>query len=690
MPTLIPDKLTKAWNVSPNGDLFGNLIRTRNVDFNKRGYLALAKKPAAFFSTLEHASFLVPLCIQCDNTTAYVITTGGMFTFSTGGPAPTGLRNNGGTPPSFGFPSDGCFYLGIFHASGTQTVGSLASVGGNWTERITGLSTSYPHPVCNSEHQQYLAVGDGNTVKLYDGGASYSLIRTLTIPSNLVVEWIRWRSNILYIGTRAISGGDAKLILWDGSGTGANASYSAGCDWIYSGCEYDSSIAIVTSTGQILRFNGGGFDEIANFPVYYKGLSWSSPSSTSNLVGKVASRGMIAKGRRLYLNIDGAHYGQGGGVTDYIPEQPGGAWVYDPDVGLYHKGGLDNFTVQDLEVSSVSSNVLTFGSSITYATGDPVLCTSKSGLTGVVATIVYYAIRVTSTTMKLAFSAKDAQNGVNITIGGTPNSLDKFRFSTYRSVGATRVERPGGIALVQSNIMNMFNGSEIIFAGQVNSYTASTQVNVICSLGMGKNVGSFITPKIQATGVTDKIKKLIAKFSSMNYDTRKVIVKYRTARAFNLPGRGGVGGATAPYEATWASSNSFTISSANFDISGFAVGNEIEFIEGAAAGYAAHIATIDVSSSPTVTITLDESMPDVSSAQTSYFFVDNWSKYKAVTLADDPAAARDGFKKHTIAGLLKGSKWIQLKVELRGYSDIDEGTEIEEIAVINEQDQKYN
>lgn len=684
MTIIIPDKTTKQWTTSPAGDLFGNLIRTRNLDFNKKGYLTLARKPYVFYSKLENSAFTAPICIQCDNSYAYVITTSSMWTFQTGVPGVTGTRNNTGTVPTFGFCSDGVFFQGIFVASGTATIGSLDAPGGTWTQRITGLSTSYPHPLCVSEHQQYLAVGNGNAVALYD--TSWTIVTTLVLPSSFVVESIRWRANLLYIATRSLNGGDAKMYIWDGSGTAAQSGYSVGADWIYSICEYDGSMAAVTSAGQLLRFNGGGFDEIANFPIYYMDAPWSSPSSTTNLVGKVASRGMVAKGKRLYINLDGAQYGQSGGMTDYINNQPGGIWIYDPSVGLYHKAGLDNFTVLSLQPSGVASNILTFGSTVNYVSGDPVMCQSQSGLSGVISSVVYYAIYVSGTTMKLALSAKDAIAGNAITITGTPGGLDLFAFNVYRSVGATRVERPGGIALVQSNVMNVFTGSEIIFGGEVNSFTASTQVDVIMSLGMGKNTGSFITPKIQAVGLTDNIKKLFAKFPAFNLPTQQISIKYRQGGAFGLPSRGAIA-ATAPLKATWTSSTTFTISATAYDLSGFAVGNEVEFIEGAAAGYTAHIAVIDTSSLPTVTITIDEAMPDVSSSYTSFFFVDNWIKYRTLNQTVDAKAASKGLKENSIT--LDPAKWVQFKIELRGFRDMNSSVSFEELSVVNEQDLKY-
>ena len=47
---------------------------------------------------------------------------------------------------------------------------------------------------------------------------------------------------------------------------------------------------LITSAGQLLRFNGGGFDELERLPVYGTGYSWTSTAAASSLVGKVAAR----------------------------------------------------------------------------------------------------------------------------------------------------------------------------------------------------------------------------------------------------------------------------------------------------------------------------------------------------------------------------------------------------------------
>lgn len=687
MTTSIPSKDTKKYSSVNQGDLFGNIVRPRNLDFNRKGLMSLARKPYVFYTEIQDSGFRCPIAIVSDDVQIYVITNSDAFRLDNSSSF-TISKINGGTPPNFGFQSDAVFFTSDMHASGTQSVCSFFNPTATWTSRITGLSSGFPHPLCVSEHQGYLAVGNGNSVRLYD--SAYSLITTCTLPANQIATWIRWRANLLYIGCKNIIGNEAKMFIWNGSGTAVQNGYGVGCEWTMSGCEYDSTIVIVNALGQLLKFAGDGFVPLttrdgveANLPVYYSGIPWGSSSSTSNLVGKVASRGLQAKGKKLFMVIDSQIEFTAGHTPSTIPEMPGGLWVFDPDVGLYHKAGLDHKQRVDLQVSAVNSNILTLPTSVIFETGDPVAANSIVGLTGdIMGTTIYYAIKVDSTHLKLALTAQQAKDGQAITITGTPGVADRLAFNSYQSVGATEIGQAGGVNIISRLGMPSFTGSEVFYGGKT-SNSLGVNIGTVMSLGMGKNVGSFITPKVQAQYVTDLFKKIIAKFPPLNIASRKIIIKYRNANRWGLPGRRNFGGNLS---ATWVTSSTFTVNPKIYDMYSVQNGDEVEFISGAAAGYTAHITNIAQDSSTQWTVTLDESMPDVLVGDLSGFLIDNWTKYKTISTSSDAKAAAKGFINAT---LTKKQKWVQMKVELRGYTDIDDPVQFEEISVVNGPDQKY-
>lgn len=693
MPIFIPNKQSKKYSLDLSTDLFGNLARVRNLDFTKPGYMSLARKAISLYTETVDTDFETPIAILADDDDFYVITTEETYRFSASVSDITAEKLTDGTEPSNGFGSDGVFFNSELHATDSNSVHSLSS-GDVWTEDITGLSTSYPHPLCVSEHQQFLAVGNGNQVALYND--SYALQTTLTVPSDHVVTWIRWRANLLWCGTRNISGGEGKVFLWNGSGTAAQAGYGVGSEWAYSGCVYDieSTIVVASASGQLLKFGGSGFVPLRDdngkemaFPIYHMNVNWGSSASVSNLLGKIASRGMEARGRRIYMNVDSSISRPNGGFPSYSPNFPGGLWVFDPSVGLYHKAALDHVQFSRVAGSSVSSDTVTLASAQVYETGDPVEMTDQGGLTGDgSANEIYYAIKVSSTELKLAYTPQQALAGDNITITGNAASSE-FAFNVYESVGAHYTQRMGGIHVIKGLTTARFIGSEVIFGGDVKTATGTT-IGSVCMLGMGKNVGSFVLPKIQASAVTDTFERLVSKFGDLNIPTRKIILKYRTKHRWGLPGRQDFDNGVA----TWVNSTSFTVNPKTFDMYSVQVGDEIEFLDGAAAGYTAHVASIVEDSATQWTVTIDEAMPDVTASDTSEIFIDNWTKLTTISTTADAAAAAEGLKKIAIGGegeTKNKAKWVQIKGELRGYTDIIETMDIEEVMLNNTADQNY-
>ena len=377
-----------------------------------------------------------------------------------------------------------------------------------------------------------------------------------------------------------------------------------------------------------------------------------------------------------------------GGTPDFLPNFPGGLWVFDPGVGLYHKAGVDHKKHAVVSFSSLASDVLTMSSAQVYETGDPVEIIAVGSLTGDIDTIIYYAIKVSSTQIKLALTPQQAVAGANITITGAVAGASMV-MNVYQSVGAFKTERQGGVCTVKAAGVARFSGIEVLYGGDVELPASGASVGAVMSLGMGKNVGSFVTPKIQATAVTDAFSRFVSKFGDLNISTRKIVVKYRTKRRWGLPGRMDVRNGVA----TWVTSSTFTINPKTYDMYSVQVGDEVEFLDRAAGGYTAHITNITVDSATQWTIAIDESMPDVTATETSHILIDNWTKYLVISTTDDAAAAASGIKKAALGAdgddAKNKAKWIELKFELRGYTDIEETMDFEEVMLLNTADQNY-
>ena len=114
---------------------------------------------------------------------------------------------------------------------------------------------------------------------------------------------------------------------------------------------------------------------------------------------------------------------------------------------------------------------------------------------------------------------------------------------------------------------------------------------------------------------------------------------------------------------------------------------------GAGGGYTAHITVITVDSATQWTITIDETMPDVTAAETTNILIDNWTKLATISTTDDAKAAYEGLKKLAVGGedsdSVNKAKWIELKFEMRGYADIEDSMDFEELMLNNTPDQNY-
>lgn len=641
-----------GWKSAQNSDLFGAVVRTKNIDFDKEGYIRLARKPEALYTSDSDEDLVLPRAFAYDGTYYYVVGTdgsSGMHSLSLSDTSISAAQITNTSAPTMFAGSDAVVYQGDVHVSGTTKIESY-NTGSGWTERVTSLNSSYPHPMVIVGHRNELAVADKNTVKTYN--TSYSLQNTLTIPTKYIITTLDYKDNRIFIGTRTTDGSESQLFIWGATGTSAQSAWPCGAQWIYSVKAFKSSVVVVTSAGQLLWFNGGGFDPLANFPVYYTPLSWVSSNATTGY-GNVLHRGMLAVGDILFINLQGTSNNRG--IQGY-KEMPSGLWVYDPSIGLYHKAGYVSELYKSLSLSSVQSSIVNFSAEHGAETGDVCWATGVTNITGINTGQRYYVIKESSTAIKVAFSAADAFNGIFLVCSGTVSG-DNMIFTNATQVASTFDTQPGPVFAFNATTPNIAVGSDILYGGRCVD-PEGNNVDTVMSLGSGRNVGTFETPTIYAAGLEDTFNKIAMYVNNIDLDTDKVVVKYRTRSRFGLPTpvREQANGV-----ATWVDDASFTIDTTAKAVRQAQIGDEVEILSGAGAGYSAHITEINDTSS-TFTFTLDESIPLVSVGQVSEVCIDNWQKLGEITNTSATIArGYDDSKK------IDGSHTkLQLKFELRG------------------------
>lgn len=661
----LPSQQDKKWSQTNSGDVFGNLNQTRNISFDREGYLSLAPKVRAYFRTASSgADFDQVLAVVFSAVGDLVVTSDGTYEMDitkTSG-APLTLNSDSGVHTAT-VNGDAIAWNGAIYKTGATATKSWD--GSTWTDVSIALTSGVPHPMAVFESLNYLAVAtDKNIVKLYN--TTHNLITTLTIPAENEIQWLVYRDSNLYIGTRSTVGRNGRMYVWNGSGGAAQKAWDAKGEALMAGCEYGNSIATISSIGQVLLFNGGGFTELGNLPVYYTNYKWTDSAQ------RVARRGMIADGDVLYLNIEGQVTSNNNTIN--LANQPSGLWCYDPKVGLHHRAGYsaDYPTYATVTAVDIATDIITLGSAVETQTGDPILYSQATSVIGGITTNrTYYAIRVSSTTFKFAETYDNAIAGTAVDLTSDPGVYTGIlvcpKGGDFGNVFNDSLVA-GAIALIpESRSYYDYFTTRILFGGwRIADDFVGTTYATLQSFTPGENRGSFITQKIFSDNIEDVFNKIILKARNIYNNNDKIVVKYRTAERQFFPITPD-GFQLSSYNITWASTTSFTVSNSKWAY--VQAGDEVEIIEGAGAGYTAHISTISESGG-TYTVTIDETIPLISASDTSHVIVDNWTKGATITLSDTK-----GTKSTSVD---RNSKWIQIKCELRG-----EGTQVEELQIVN-------
>lgn len=642
----------RKWTQTNSGEVFGVLNATKNINFDQEGYAKLARRATAVIHDLSNFNSVksISYLSAASGTGYYFMTSGDPFYMvaPTQNSAATSLTGAGHVG---GLNFDGIIWQGRWYISQATTFAYYT--GSAWTTGLGSITSGNPHPLCVFESLNSLCIGDANTVKLYD--TSHVLTTTLTIPANFEIRWIRYRAQNVYIGTKNTAGGEAYMFVWNGSGTTAQGSYPVAANWAFAGEVYQSSIVILTSRGQLLRFNGGGFDPLANLPLYYTPYAWYG--GTGFTQGKCEQRGMVVDGNVLYISLDGS-------LADsrtILPNQPSGIWVFDPKVGLYHKAGVAWDKNQSITTISVDTSTDIFtGSSYTSPTGTLVFYTGTASA-GLITSSFYYLIRLSSTTFKLASSYANAIAGtaIDITAAGSSEAVYLHDDTSFGRTDGNGSIQMGAIALVNdldtsiSTYREEFYSQVIFGVNGVNNNTFSATKSTLQSLTRGENRGYITTQKIWSDSVLEKWQKAIEKYGRVFQTSDKIVVKYRSSDLVNHPVFINSGGAT------WIGTTSF---STTVDLSSVSIGEEVEVIDGSGSGWCTHISAIQAADANAWIVTVDEANVALTAGDKSTILIQNWKKIGTASST-------------TINSLLdtskidKQSKWVQLKIELRGHSE---------------------
>lgn len=657
----------KKFSQRNRSDVSGNIWYSKNLDFDEEGVIKLSPRMVQVISDLNSdtsydADFSYAPSIGRAGSSFFFATIEQHFkatlsdaSFSITQDADTGVQAGASV-------TRGRWYQNAWHVSNNTTVYSKAVAGGTWTSRITGLTSGVLHPIEIFRNRNSIVVGDGNVVKQYN--SSYSGTTDLTLPTDYEVVNISYSSNKVGVITKlsATASGqnqDAYFFVWDGTTTSANGGYPIASNSIVAIAPYKGSWVILSKTGQLLYFNGGGFEEIAVFPFFSKDRIWSSPQANGDV--------MITDGDLIYINFNGLLNTEGIKQEATMINSPGGIWCYDPAVGLYHKWSpsisqVNSISVADSNVDT-TNDLLTASSGTIPETGSPIklVFSTATPIGGLNGGQVYFVIKASSTTFRLATTKANAIAGVYINITSVGLSTNYFLALTLKDYGQTYLITTGGMVLTDTK--------NVIYDGLLASYVSSASVDYV---GMTApefaNIGYLVIPKLESQGIADAIQKAIIKYRTLNTND-VIILKYKYEEVlgipFSSPSRG--------ISFTWTSPTTLTTTADISEADAYldTAGNELELevIAGAGGGQMSQISSISESGG-TYTITLSDEIEGVANSDTCDVIIDNWKTLGTITSANSL-----GYKDFPIAD---SSKWIKLKIILKGVN-----VTIEELQLIN-------
>jgi hypothetical protein len=649
----------KKFTQTNQSDLSGNIWYTKNIDLSEEGYIKLASRAVQLISddtsdSINDSNFNIISSIgrYGSGGVHFMVGSDAPFTATLSQTALTMAEDTLSNNPDTDSNSRGKWYKNVWHVS-TDTTVSTKAIAGTWTaDVITGLTSGVAHPIEVFRNKDSIVVGNGNTVKLYNN--VYALQSTLTIPTDYEIKDIVYSNYRVGIITTLSSGAsgqnqEAFFFVWDGSSSEAQSGIPIGSESIVAITPYKNSWAILSLNGQILYFNGGGFTELAVFPFFSKDRIWD---------GSVRGEVMITDGDLIYIQVNGFVSVEGIKQETILQNNPAGIWCYDPKVGLYHKYSPSISQVYIIRVlaggANTTTDLLTADSGTIPITGSPIKLTFSptDPIGGIKSGQIYYVIKVSPTTFRLATTKANAIAGTYIDITSQSASTSSFQVLVLKDYGQTYITTSGALGLTDTKTI-VYDGTTYSFRGLNATGIAANYFGMTVS-GFD-NIGYIVTPKLESAEVEEIINKVYTRFQPLKTND-SITLKYKSEEVLGLPVSTPQIGASCTWTSTTTLTTTADISEADAYLDEIDKELELEIIQGAGAGQMVQISSI-TESAGTYTVTLAEEVEGVSANNVCNVIIDNWKTLGQITSADK-------FYKELPLG--STSKAVKFKIILKG------------------------
>lgn len=673
----IPNQQDKRFTVTNTSDVSGNIWFTKNINFDEDGYIKLSSRSVAIQTEVDDTDFDMPTAFGRTAISSFLVATADkpwVLNYTTQGLTSQEDLDTG-TPGALSFNSSGTWWQNRWYV--TRANALYYKSGSTWTNAYsTSFTSDVYHPIEVFRNRQTLLIGNGNEVKQINTSHSVSTLAQLTIPADYEVLSIKYSNNKVGIitklsATASEQNQEAYFFVWDGVSSSASQGFPVGSDSIVQMAAYKSSWVILTRTGQILFFNGGGFTELTVLPYYASGALLGDSANKLS-----AGDPMQVEGDVIYINLNNDLSNFGKYQEVYMENFPSGVLCYDPKVGLYHRYGASISRLRTAYVAQADVNtttgLLTASSAVVPETGNPVIYThNASSLIGGLNTgTIYYVIRVTTSSFKLATTKQNAVDGVWVVPTSQGDTFNYFSFLDVKDYGISYSNgRTGATGLVTyaSDVAD-----HLIFGGEYWDYNSSAFNGVACiTVPYFPNIGYFVTPKLESGNIEDTYKKGFIKYRPLDTGD-SITVKIKMDEYLDVP-------ITTPQRSNsstignWTSSTTFTTTASLGRIKELVdngVEIECEITAGGGAGQMSKITSITGTS--TFTVTLEDAIDGASSGNICSFIMNNWKTLETIT-----SSHPKNWKEFTIGRT--AHKSVKLKVILKGVN-----VTVEQLKVVNE------
>ena len=369
MPIVIPNTETKTFAKPSEGELFGNLWSTKNIDLeSNKGKIRLSDRMYSLFDQGDDADFELPvkfLRTDADTTDRWWVlgqrngtSTGDGLLFKTTNTDPLTGWTQDAIASS---PTDAAYDMEIFGRVTTDRLVVARSTNlsmlenGTWTASWwqgtlvqSALQSTEPHHL--HRFLNLLLITDGNLLHIIDDSLVVVASR-ITLPKEFRIIWITDDGFRVYMGTHNTKDGQSYVFPWDGTSDTYDEPIPVYDSISLGGVAWNGVVYCVNGRGQLLINNGRAFEEIASFPVSSSPLTWAD-GNTPKLNMHPNGIGIIAGIIHMVINNNVNNSARG------MHNMPSGVWVYHPQIGLRQKYSLssyDNSTDDDWGVSTLQS-----------------------------------------------------------------------------------------------------------------------------------------------------------------------------------------------------------------------------------------------------------------------------------------------------------------------------------------------